>query len=58
MDTCIWEEVDEGSYYEAGCNQKGFSFNDGTAKENGFKFCPFCGKPLIEKPPIYNEEDV
>jgi uncharacterized Zn-finger protein len=25
-------------------------FNDYGPKENGFKFCPYCGKPLKETP--------
>ena len=47
MDICIWSEDDCGCH-EAQCNKKGFAFNDGGAEENGFKFCPYCGKPLVE----------
>jgi len=44
--TCTWTE-DGDSNYEAQCNNKLFCFNDGSLEENGFKFCPYCGKPMI-----------
>jgi hypothetical protein len=48
MDTCTWTELDNG-FYEAECNEEWYEFMDGTPKENSFQFCPFCGKPLVEK---------
>lgn len=55
IDICFWEEVDTGDYYESGCNKKGFQFNDGSPYDNGFKFCPYCGKQLKIKKPIFDE---
>ena len=50
---CIWEEEEDGCY-EAQCSRKGFYFNDGGPKGNGFAYCPYCGSQLIEKK--YTEE--
>jgi rRNA maturation endonuclease Nob1 len=58
MDICFWEEVDNGDYYESECNKNGFQFNDGTPYDNGFMFCPYCGKPLKIKEPVFDEEDI
>lgn len=55
VDICFWEEVDTGEYYESGCNKKGFQFNDGSPYDNGFKFCPYCGKQLKIKKPIFDD---
>ena len=49
MGACIWEEDDSGSYH-AQCNKQVFQFNDYGPHENGFKFCPYCGKPLTAIP--------
>ena len=46
---CTWEDEGDG-YYNPGCCSDAFMFNEGTATENGFKFCPFCGKPLEDLP--------
>lgn len=53
MEICIWAEDDCGCH-EAQCNKKGFSFNEGGPESNGFKFCPYCGKSLVEI--AYSEE--
>ena len=58
MDICFWEEVDTGDYYESECNKKVFQFNDGNPYDNGFKFCPYCGKQLKIKEPIFDELDI
>jgi len=58
MDVCFWEEVDDGDCYESSCNKKGFQFNDGNPQDNGFEFCPYCGKKLIVKKPIFDEVDI
>lgn len=44
---CKWQIDDEG-IYETGCGNR-FEFWEGTPKENRFIYCPYCGKPLIEK---------
>lgn len=58
MDACFWEEVDDGECYESNCNKKEFKFNDGNPQDNGFEFCPYCGKKLIVKEPIFDEADI
>lgn len=51
--TCLWEPDNDGSrIYEdvvwiSECNYE-FMLNEGTPKENGFYYCPKCGKELIE----------
>lgn len=52
---CFWIEIDLDDYWEAECNKKGFSFNEGTPVENGFKFCPYCGRNLKENRPKEKE---
>jgi hypothetical protein len=46
---CLWEYKGvEEYYYEAQCG--GFwEFDDGDIKENRFKYCPFCGKKILNK---------
>ena len=45
---CIWNE-DNYEYFSSGCGEA-FRFDDGGPIDNGFKFCPYCGSPLKEKP--------
>lgn len=42
--SCTWEPDDDG-IWNTTC-KKQFVFNDDGPHENGFKFCPYCGKPL------------
>lgn len=42
---CLWKFDDLDGIYESACG-KNFFFETGTAEENGFRFCPFCGKEL------------
>ena len=42
--TCLWVP-DEDGVWTSECNNKFFFDTDGP-HENGFKFCPYCGKPL------------
>ncbi len=58
MYVCFWEEVDDGECYESSCNKKEFQFNDGNPQDNGFKFCPYCGKKLLVTIPIFDEADI
>lgn len=53
MEKCTWIE-DEGQW-ESECKES-WVFNDGGPKENGCKFCMFCGKPLMVN--SINEEEV
>lgn len=53
---CEWMPEDESSdWYNSECGMS-FIFNDGSATENGFKFCPRCGKKLKDIPWDNNEE--
>lgn len=49
-DKCVWKEnetyFDEGDY-TTGCGQPHF-FSEGEIKENGYKYCPYCGKQIEE----------
>lgn len=53
-EVCAW--VDDGSAesWHSSCGQD-FMFNDGGPKQNGFKFCYSCGKPLEEIPARFDE---
>jgi len=45
---CQWTYDEEHDVYDTGCGEA-FSITDGTPKENGMKFCTYCGKKLITK---------
>jgi len=51
-DKCEWEWGD--CYWDTGCG-RAFEFNDGTPTDNDFRYCPYCGKELVESG--YVEED-
>jgi len=51
---CVWEDNADG-FYETTCKQT-FIFEVGSSKENGFKYCPFCGLLISEKPAGKREE--
>lgn len=54
---CEWTPEDEGSeWYSATCGMS-FIFNDDGPAENGFNFCPKCGKKLKEIPWNNSEDD-
>lgn len=42
---CLWE--DDGDGYSTTCGMY-FTFNDGTASDNDFNFCPKCGQSLVD----------
>ncbi len=50
---CTWHEDDDG-HWHTDCKQM-FTLFDGTPVENGFGFCPYCGKELEEE--RYQEEE-
>jgi hypothetical protein len=53
---CTWSEDEDGLWWTA-CKEI-HEFFDGTPTENSYKFCPYCGKVLIEKTLEYEGEDV
>lgn len=46
-ETCKWKNKNN-EIWDSECNER-FIFNCDTPLENGFKFCPYCGKKLIEE---------
>ena len=45
---CKWklnEEYDGGEFWSTACGGA-FTVTEGTPKDNGMKFCPYCGKKL------------
>jgi len=45
--TCEWREDRTGEFWHTGCGEA-FFFDTYGPKENGQKFCAYCGKRLIE----------
>jgi hypothetical protein len=50
---CKWES-DENGIWSSGCGET-FDFYDGGPIDNGFKFCPYCGKFLSQS--FFDKED-
>ena len=53
LNSCAWEK-DEDGIWSASCdkgNDNPFCFEDSGPAKNGFKFCPFCARPLAEVKP-------
>lgn len=46
--SCEWTEDADGNYWTSCANA--FQMTTGTPAENDFKFCPFCGRSLVEVP--------
>jgi len=45
---CKWECSEKAEeIWETDCKNR-FVFIDGTPKENGFRFCPYCGEEIVE----------
>lgn len=42
---CVWTHDGREDAWDTGCGQK-FQFNDGGPRENGFRFCCYCGACL------------
>ena len=47
MEKCEWRYDGLDDFYETSCGDL-FSVMEGTPSDNGFKFCPYCGKGLEE----------
>jgi hypothetical protein len=45
---CDWQQEEDGQW-ETDCSET-FEFNEGGPKENGFEWCPYCGKKLTATP--------
>ena len=47
-DCCEWKLEDaEANLYVTSCEQRHLIFED-TPKENGYRFCPYCGRKILE----------
>lgn len=44
---CNWKQ-DEDGVWETECGES-FELNEGSPHDNGFRFCMYCGMPLVEK---------
>ena len=44
LDRCVWSESSDG-FWESSCKYA-FEFHNGTPFQNGFRFCPKCGKKI------------
>lgn len=45
-DVCEWKlEDEEANLYLTGCQQRQLIF-EGTPKEDGYRYCPYCGKKI------------
>jgi hypothetical protein len=50
LGACVWSDDEDGIWWSA-CrketnNENGFCFDIGGPDENGFTFCPYCGRKL------------
>lgn len=55
-ENCIWteDEIEFGEWWTT-CD-KAFYFIDGGPKDNGMKYCCYCGKRLVEAPHEESED--
>ena len=47
LKSCLWIEDNDGNW-DTSCGEY-FTLNEGTPKENGMKYCCYCGKRLEEQ---------
>ena len=50
--TCRWVcDDDDANCWAADCAPDLlYTFNEGAPRDSHFRFCPYCGKPLVEVP--------
>jgi len=53
---CNWTYEDNNNYWQTDCGDE-FVLEDGTPKDNGMRFCVYCGKPLAEVIPPEDPEN-
>lgn len=44
---CLWTEDEDGIW--SACAHNMFNFEEGSPADNGFIFCPYCGKKLAQE---------
>lgn len=47
---CLWSEDSDGTWNPKCGKDHAFQFNDEGPKENGFRYCPYCGRFLAASP--------
>ena len=55
-DTCTWTQDGSLENYNTECGVA-FYFTDEGPTEREFRFCPYCGKTLIDIPYIEEDEE-
>ena len=45
LSICKWRENESDMCWDSDCSEK-FVFNSDGPKENGFEFCPYCGRVI------------
>lgn len=46
-ESCEWLYCEEEDAWDTGCGHK-FQIIEGSPKDNGLIYCPYCGKPIKE----------
>ena len=49
-DECIWSEDRFACFHPACTDDETWEKHQGGPKANAFKYCPFCGKTVVEMP--------
>lgn len=56
-DVCTWDQDgDDSDVWATDCSHY-FSIIEGTPAECGFRYCCYCGRPLVESPHTPDDED-
>jgi hypothetical protein len=55
-ETCTWTQDGSLEYYNTECGNA-FYFTDEGPTEHEFRFCPYCGRKLVDVPYIEEEEE-
>ena len=49
LESCVWQHDDSHDTWHSSCDASPWQFPEGTPSDNRMKFCPFCGKALIQR---------
>jgi len=44
---CCWDDSAEETMYETDCDHTFDSFEFGPPNDNGFIYCPYCGRQIV-----------
>ena len=59
VEECVWEEergLDTDGVYSTLCGNM-FTIMEGNPKENGFKYCAYCGQKILELPEKWKKKN-